>query len=72
MMQNICVFICLLKDVEGILSVHRVVSGASTKSEHRLWIKINPRKQEKTNHQKSFCEQKPAVKLDFLLVVPCA
>lgn len=46
-MQNICVFIWLLKDVEGILSIHAVVSGASTKSEHKLWIKINPRKQEK-------------------------
>lgn len=31
-MQNICVFICLLKDMEGILSIHAVVSAGSTKS----------------------------------------
>lgn len=30
--QNICVFICLLKDVEEVLSIHAVVSAVSPKS----------------------------------------
>lgn len=47
-MQNICVFICLLKDVEGILSIHTVVSPGSTKSLGTgSWLQENLRKQEK-------------------------
>lgn len=46
-MQNICVFICLLKDLAGILSIHAAVSVGSTNSLGTILDLKNPRKEGK-------------------------